>query len=330
MSRLSIIIPSYHCRYVSKTIEDIYQHAKEDIEVIVILDGYTPDPPIMNHKNLIIIKNEINQGMRKSINLGVKASSGEYIMKTDDHCAFSEGFDIALKQHIIEHQISIPSRYSLDVVQWKTIRESVCYEYMAYPYIYIDRHRYGIGLYSKKWLGENGNDPVNMGIEEYYKREHQRKHIMIDDIMIFLGACWFTTKEHFLSIGGLDEKLFKTMYQEPVELVLKTYLSGGSVVVNKYAWYAHMWKGKDFGDDANIRGYKLNVSAMRETERLGTTFWMNNCWSRAKKDMKWFIEHFWPIPGWSDDWFNQKIIFEEKYMKKEMQLCQVKYDLKAI
>lgn len=313
MDKLSVIIPSYNCKYVSKTVSDIIEHAKESIEVIVVLDGYEPNPPIEKHKDLIIIRNNENLGMRASINKGVKAATGKYIMKSDDHCAFSDGFDVQLKTHCARHQLVVPSRYSLNPVEWKTIREPICYEYMAYPYVYYDSQRYGIGLFSKKWKGEHGDDPLNMGVAEYYKREHQRKDIMIDDIMIFLGACWFTTKEHFLSIDGLNENIFRTLYQEPQELTFKTWLSGGSVVVNKYCWYAHMYKGKDFGTEPNVRGYKLNLKAMRDTERFGSWYWMNNRWEGAVKPMKWLINKFWPIPGWPDDWEKKKIEWEAKY-----------------
>jgi len=311
--KLSIIVPSYNCKYASKTVDDIFKNATGNIEVVVILDGYCPDPPVEERENLVIIHSETNQGMRHSINTGVSAASGDYILKTDDHCSFSKGFDQALIENSQDHQVSIPSRRSLDVVNWQPIREPVEYSYAAYPYVYYDKYRYGIGLFSKKWEGVNGNDPINRGNEQYYWMENHKKHIKIDEIMIFPGACWFMSKNHFYSIGGLDENLFKTLYQEPQEISFKTWLSGGRVVVNKNCWYAHMHKGKDFGDDPNIRGYRLDLHGMRETERIGTYYWMNDKYPHATRSMKWLIEKFWPIPGWPEDWEEQKRLWNEKY-----------------
>lgn len=313
MDKLSVIIPAYKCPYLGKTVDDIFKNAVEDIEVIVVIDGLDNGQKLQSRDNLIIIQKDTQTGMRNCINIGVKMASGKYIMKCDDHCAFSKGFDKALKEHSEPHQISIPSRYSLDVVTWQTKNHPVSYEYAAYPYVYLDRHRYGIGLFSRKWLGENGNDPLNMGPSEYYKREFQRKDIMIDEIMIFHGSCWFMEKSHFLSIEGLSETLFKTLYQEPQELSFKTWLTGGRVVVNKYAWYAHMHKGTNF-DAPNARGYVLDITAMRETERFGNWYWMNDQWSGATKKMKWLIDKFSPIPGWPKDWEAKKIEFENKYI----------------
>lgn len=316
MSKLSVIIPSYNCKYVSKTVESVFANATGEIEAIVVLDGYKPNPLIKDHKNLTVVYKGFNSGMRSSINLGARIASGDYLMKLDDHCLCSVGFDEALIKDSQENQISIPSRYSLDVVNWKPQREPIEYEYATFPYVRLDQFRYGCGLVAKKWEGENGNDPKHRGVSEYYFREHQRKEIKIDEIMIFHGSCWFMPRKHFFDIDCLDEKLFNTLYCEPQELSYKTWLSGGRVVVNKNAWYAHMHKGPDLGDAPNIRGYRLDVNAMRETERFGTWYWMNDQWPKATKKMKWLIEKFWPIPGWPSEWEQRKVEWEQKYPLK--------------
>jgi len=321
MAKLSVIIPSYNCKFVSKTVHDIFNKASGDIEIIVVLDNYWPDPPIPDHKDLIVIHKGQTTGMRNSINMGARIATGEFIMKVDDHCSFSQGFDEALKAHSEPHTISIPQRYSLDVINWIPIRKAVAYEYATYPYVYLDRFRYGTGLVAKKYVGDDGIHVENTGFHEYYKKEYEREQILIDEIMVFHGSCWFMPKDHFFSIDCLDEDHFETLYQEPQELSFKTWLSGGRVIVNKHCWYAHMFKGPDFGPEKNIRGYRLNLTAMRRTERFGTTYWMNDCWHKAEKPMEWLIEKFWPIPGWPENWRDEKKVFEEKYLREEMARC---------
>ena len=327
MAKVSVIIPSYNCKYVSRTVDNIFLNATGEIEVIVLLDNYVPNPPIKERENLTIIRKEVRTGMRNSINMGAAIASGKYLMKTDDHCSFSKGFDEALQIDIQNNWLVVPSRYFLDPEKWERRREAVEYEFMAYPYVYLDRHRYGIGLYAKKWLGENGINPENMGPKEFYYKENERKDIKIDDIMIFHGSCWFTSAEHFKNIEGLSETLFDTLYQEPQELSFKTWLIGGRVVINKHAWHAHMHKMNDSipVDDPQSRGYHLDLNAMRRTERFGTVYWMNNCWKPAIYPMEWLIEKFWPIPGWPDDWKRCKEIFEKKYMRKELEICGIQY-----
>ena len=325
MTKVSIIIPSYKCKYVSHTIDDIYEHATGEIEVICILDGYWPDPMINDHKNLTIVHSGKNVGMRKAINMGARIASGDYLLKCDDHCSLSPGFDEILKRDSQPNQLQVPSRYMLDVETWEKRREAIEYEYMVYPYRYLDRERYGMGLHSKKWLGESGVNPPNMGKKQFYFREHQRADIKIDEIMVIHGSCWFMPKEHFFHIGGLEEVVFKSLYQEPQEVTFKTFLIGGKVVVNKNVWYAHMHKSQDEGLPTS-REYNLDMKSMRDTERFGTALWMNDKWAGATRPMKWLIEHFWPIPEWPEDWERQKVEWEAKYPIP----LEDKYELKGV
>ena len=43
---LSVIIPARNEIYLQKTIDSVLSAAKGEIEVIAILDGYWPDPPV--------------------------------------------------------------------------------------------------------------------------------------------------------------------------------------------------------------------------------------------------------------------------------------------
>jgi len=247
-------------------------------------------------------------------------ATGNYIMKCDDHCMFSKGFDKALIDNSEPHQVETLTRYSLDAVKWERRWEAMEYGYMAYPYVYLDSRRYGIGLFFKKWFGENGNNPKNTGKQEFYYKEILLRDRKIDEIMAIHGSCYFMPAQHFVDIGGLEEVVFKSLYQEPQEIVLKTWLTGGRVVVNKNAWYAHMHKNTD-----EERGYTLDLNLMRETERFGTAIWMGNKWSGATRPIKWVVEHFWPIPGWPENWEEEQQVWEQKY---PIQL-EEKYELKG-
>ena len=99
MAKVSIIIPSRNCQYVSRTVEDIYENATGDFETIVLLDDYWPVPDInYNHPNLTVIhKNKVG-GMRNSLNLGAQLAKGKYLAKCDDHCMFGKGFDEILQK----------------------------------------------------------------------------------------------------------------------------------------------------------------------------------------------------------------------------------------
>jgi len=298
----SVIIPSRNCKYVSRTIQDVFEKAGGPIEVICLLDGYYPDPPIKDHPNLTIVHKPEVTGMRKSINMGVQLAKGKYICKMDDHTMVGENFDRIISESIDDDWLAVPSRYSLDPEKWEKGRGPTEYLFVTYPYNHDNL--YGNGLHGKKWIGEDGIGK-NMGKTEFYWMEDHRKDKRIDDLQTFQGSFWAMSKEHYFRIGMLDEKHCDLMENEPQELGFKTFLSGGRCVLIKDAWHAHMHKNERELDNRG-RSWKLSWQAMRDTGRFQTFVWMNNRWAGATKKIEDFVEHFWPIPSWPSDWISQR------------------------
>lgn len=286
---LSVIIPARNEDYLQKTIDDLFQKAKGDIEVIIMLDSCWPTPPLKGRKNLIIVHTGKVEGMRSNINQGAWIATGKYLMKSDAHCMFDEGFDEKLKGELEYDWLAIPSRYSLDADKWERGRGPIDYLYLTYPY--SDDALYGKGFHGKKWVA--GKD---MGKDSFFKKENDLKDKLIDDIMIFQGSCWFMHRLKFFDIGCLDTEHYPNgMHQESVELAMKFWLSGGRVIRNKKTWYAHWHKNKS-------GNYKLSKKSKYESNDYSADFWMNNRWDKRTKDIGWFVDKFWPIPGWPEDW----------------------------
>lgn len=286
---ISVIIPSRNEEFLSKTVDDIFAKARGQIEVIVVLDE--KDQELAPRPNLIIHKKIGKPGMKSAINQGVEKASGEFIMKTDAHCMFGVGFDVILAGDCEPNWLVIPRRFSLQAETWsiKPDRPIVDYEYFVFPFAPVTSVRAG-----GKW----------------HERAEERKELLIDETMVFQGSCWFTTKEHYNSIGKLEinDKTKDEFVLEPEELAFKTWLSGGKVMVNKKTWYAHYHKGN------GNRGYFIDKKTMKRQRIFHINHWMHNKWPKAIYKMEWFIERFWPIPGWPQDWKDPK--YELDYLKR--------------
>lgn len=286
---LSVIIPSRNEQLLAKTVDDLFAKAKGKIEVIVILDE--DDQKLTSRPHLIIHKKTGKPGMKSAINQGVELASGKYIMKTDAHCMFDEGFDTLLAKNCEDNWIVIPRRYSLKAEDWtiKPNRPIVDYEYFVFPFAEVTSVRTG-----GKW----------------YQRAEDRKELLIDETMVFQGSCWFTTKEHYNRIGKLEinPETKDEFILEPEELAFKTWLSGGKVMVNKKTWYAHYHKGN------GNRGYFIDKRTMRTQRIFHINYWMHNKRPGLIHKMEWFIERFMPIPGWPQDWKDPK--YEQEYLKR--------------
>ena len=119
---LSVIIPSRNVPewpFLQKTVTDLFDKAHGELEVIVVLDGFSPNPPLKERKNLILIPHSESKGMRQGINEAAAIAKGKYIMKCDDHCMFDEGYDLALAEDCDDNWLVVPRRYSLDGENWK-------------------------------------------------------------------------------------------------------------------------------------------------------------------------------------------------------------------
>lgn len=284
--RVSVLIPSRRETFLSETIEDIYTNFTGDFEVIVMLDGYWPDPPIEDKHNLTLIHSSIPKGMRNAINSCVAVANGEYLLKCDAHCAFSPGINEILKAECDQDWVVIPPRYSLDAEKWgiedngKPRRD---YHYLCYP---------------------DPFKPGDMGMHgvEWWKRCKERTDPQydIDDEMSSQGSCWLMSKYHFDNfLHGLSEEGYGTFAQEFQEIGNKTWLGGGRVVINKKngIWYAHLHKGSKHG-----RMYPQDGKEVNEGKKYSAWYWMTNQWEGRKYDFEWLIEKFWPIPTWDEHW----------------------------
>ena len=287
-SRVSVIIPSRgepggpRELFMPNTAYDLLGKAAGDVEVIVVLDGYWPDPPLEDRPNLKVVHFGAAKGMRACTNAGAAVATGKYLMKVDAHCMFAPGYDETLKADCADNWIVIPRRYSLDAEKWEInpTRECIDYEHIFYPYEHPD----DLGLHARPWM----------------QRSRERKHIEIDEDMSFQGSCWFMTARHFHKhLGGLSEAGYGIFWGEPQEVGFKTQLGPweGAIMRNKKTWYAHLHKGKQWG-----RMYHISRRERTVGNAWYFDYWWNNRWEQRKHDIEWLIERFMPIPGWPENW----------------------------
>src|SRR5574343_181190 len=217
--RVSVLVPSRHEIYLQRTIDDLFAKASEEIEVIVILDGYWPDPPIVDRKNLVILHRGKPRGMRDAINSSASIAKGDYLMKCDAHCAFAPNFDVELKSQCKDNWLVVPVRYALDVEQWNKTGS-------AKEFQYVERGT----LKGKDW-------------PEFAARVEGK---LFPFLLTTQGSCWFMKKSWFEELGGLDTENFGVMGREAQEVTLKTWLNGGQCILNRNTWYAHWNKPKEY------------------------------------------------------------------------------------
>ncbi len=218
---LSIIIPSYKDPLLHKTIDSLLDNAEGEIEIIPVLDGYWTEKPIRDDKRVKILHLGKNRGMRGAINAGVAISSGEFIMRNDEHQIYGKGYDVILTRDCQPNWIITPLRYFLDPVKW---------EVMDIPPIDICKLKISGGKFA--------------GVE-WKSRSEKYKNEPIVETMAMQGSCWVMPRKWWGEvIGELQTEGYGPLIQDSHEMVFKTWKAGGKLMVDKNTWHAH--KHRDF------------------------------------------------------------------------------------
>ncbi len=277
---LSALIPSRNERFLSQTVDDLLAKSEGEVEVIVNLDGYEPER-LSDDKRVTYLHNETAIGMRAGLNAAAAVARGDFLMKSDAHCMFQPGYDVAYTARCERHWVLIPRRYSLDAENWRRRRNRPHFDY---HYLTCPWGPWAYFSMQNAWWRE---------------RDRERQGILVDDTMSFQGSCYVMSREHWDWLGGLETAHYWGWEQEPQELGNKTWLGdvGGRVVVDKAIWYAHLHKGRQYG-----RMYRMDARAVQAGHEYATMYWLRNSWPGQARPFEWLVERFWPIPGWPENW----------------------------
>lgn len=281
---VSIIIPARNEIYLEKTLDNIIENAEGEIEILVMLDGYRPDPEIPGKPQVRYFHFDEPVGHRKCLNIGVENAKGKYIMKIDAHCAVDKGFDVKLVADCEYDWTVVPRMYNLNIDTWK-------------PKLFNNTTRaVKMGkLHDYMYVGFDGNK--NLRTLYYSGRQnriiHEREEL-IDETMSLVGASFFMHKDRYLELGGSDEAN-GGWGQQGVEIALKSWLSGGKLMVNKKTWFAHWFRG---GGGPGFP-YHITGRDIKKARNYSKDLWLNNKWPKQTKKLEWLVEKFNP-PGWNN------------------------------
>lgn len=312
MKELSILIPARNEMFLARTIEDILQNIEVDTEVIAVLDGAWAEPPVPQHDRLNIIYVPEAIGQRAAANLACKLSKAKYVMKVDAHCSFDKGFDRKMLEVFKEtgdNVTMVPTMRNLWAFDWKCYKcgwkkyqgptPEKCEQcgdtkHMRRKMIWVGKERPQSNSYGFD------SEPHFQYFNDYTKRSEYKKDLeerRLTETMSLQGSCFMCARDKYWELELCDEKL-GNWGNQGIEVAVKTWLSGGRVLVNHKTWYAHMFRtqGGDFGFPWPNSGRETQ----KTKNRVKDLFW-NNKWPKQIHPVSWLVEKFWPIPGWKQE-----------------------------
>ena len=306
---LSILIPARNEMFLARTIEDILANIEGKTEIIVGLDGVWADPPVKDDPRVTIIHHSESIGQRAMTNELALLSKAKYVAKCDAHCAFDKGFDVKLMADMQDDWTVVPTMRNLWAYDWKCMKCGKKWYQGPTPTSCPDCDNTTDFKRKMMWVGKENpqsnaycfdSEPHFQYFREYHKRPEYleaKAKTGLTETMSLQGSFFMCTRDKYWGLGLCDES-FGSWGSQGIEVAVKTWLSGGKVMVNHKTWYAHMFRtqGGDFSFPYEQSGRKV-----QEAKAHARDLFFNNQYSKAIKPLSWLIEKFAPVPGWKPE-----------------------------
>ncbi len=311
---LSLLIPARNEEFLIETIEDILKNKRGKTEILVGLDGYWPEPGIPDHEDVTIVHYPESIGQRAMQNGLARISRAKYVMKADAHTAWDEGFDIKMFkafEQAGDDATLVPQMRNLHVFNWKCTGCGVEYYMGPDPKIcrdeFCDSHNWtgdNVPDWDKKtsssfkkvlvWKPRSGtwNSAYRFNKNLRFKYFHELRHKLpsegLQETMSLQGSCFMCTRENYWKKELCDETLGSWGMQGS-EVAIKTWLSGGKVLVNMDTWYGHLFRTQP----GFSHPYPNPGSAQQHAVDTFQKIFLNNAWPQQKYKLGWLLKKFW-------------------------------------
>ena len=291
---LSILIPARNEQWVSNTVADILKNKRGKTEVIVGLDGEWADPEIEDHPDVTVVYYAESIGQRAMTNRLAKLSEAKYLAKCDAHVAFSEGFDQILMDDMKDNYTMVPILKNLWCFDWKCMKCGKRTFQGPKPVDCTDCDNTDNFTQKLVWK-PNSNRPsstafvFNTDLQFWYFGELKARQPDEDivETLSLQGSFFMCTREKYWELNICDES-WGSWGQQGTEVALKTWLSGGRVVVNRKAWYAHLFRtqtGFSFP-------YPMSGNSQHRARQISQDIFLNNKWDKQTKPLWWVLDKF--------------------------------------
>lgn len=300
MTDLSILIPARNEMFLKHTIDSILSTMRADTEIIAILDGAWANPPIVDHPKVTLVYHPNAVGQRAATNEAARIARGKYLMKLDAHCIMDEGFDAKLLADMNDRWTVVPTMKNLHAFDWVCANGHRRYQSPSGPCTECGQPT-TMDIVWKAKPSPNSNSycfdptPHFQYFRDYNKRPEGQG--MLTESMSLQGSCFMMTRERYFYLNACDES-FGSWGSQGIEVAVKTWLSGGKVMVNHKTWYAHLFRtqGGDFGFP-----YHMSTNQVDHAKQCVRDTFFTHRWEKAVYPLAWLVQRFYPVPGWTEE-----------------------------
>ena len=295
---LSILMPARNEIFVARTVQDIIENKRGKTEILVGMDGAWSEPGVPDHPDVRIIYVGQAIGQRAMTNKLARLSKAKYLMKVDAHCSFDEGFDSKLMADMQDDWTTVPNMKNLHAFDWVCPDGHRRYQGPSGPCQECGKPTTRDILWRAKPSPNSTSYRFDKTLKFQYFGEYKAKQEGdLVESMSLQGSCFMLTRDKYWELNICDEEAGSWGHQGS-EVALKTWLSGGRVVVNKKTWYAHMFRTQ--GGDFSFP-WPARESQIEKARQHFRAIFLEDKWPLATRKLQWLVDKFAPVPDWHDE-----------------------------
>jgi polypeptide N-acetylgalactosaminyltransferase len=211
MSTATIVMSVLNEDYTEKTIDTITENTPAGlIDKIIIIDDCSKVPVAIDRPNVVVVRNEMREGLIRSRNTGTALAQSPIVVSMDPHIKVAPGWLPPIIERLTQRYncVAVPLTRGLDAPNW--VETTAAYAKTGW--------RWNLDF---NWISDDGTDMMPA----------------------FAGHCFAFTKRWWEETGGFDTGMYKWGC-ENIEFSLRTWLAGGSVEVVRDSVAAHWFKTK--------------------------------------------------------------------------------------
>lgn len=292
--KLSVLIPARNEEFLQRTIDDVFAHSEGDIEILVALDNWEDELPVIQEtERLKVITTKA--GQRGATNALARMATGNYVMKLDAHCSMSQGFDVKMLEDTQDDAILVPSLGNLHAYDW------VCpkgHRHFQGKYETCDQCGSTDLIKDIQWkiIAKPIMSSFYFDTSLHFQYCPIQSDKLVSETMSLQGSCFMISKERYFDLNICDEE-FGSWGQQGTETSCKSWLSGGKVLSTKRAYYGHQFR------ETEGFPYLNPVEAIFHAQSKSREMFLGNKWPQQVRPIQWLIERF----GYQGDWSPEKM-----------------------
>lgn len=245
--QISVVIVSYNTSNLTlKCIESIKKHFLAHTKEIIVVDNHSFDDTCKmikkQHKDVKLIENKENLGFSKSVNIGVRVASADFIaVLNSDTEFFDDSYSELFKIADSKLGIACP-QYLFPDMSWQRSFGDVPSVSSAFK-----------DLFGITWLKEFMSKK-NFSIDSAKKKSPR-------NVPYCDGAGFLVNKRNFETIGGFDEKFF--FYSEEADFAVRARKANLNVLFVPNAFLMHIRGGSVSYEKLEQTAKKLTYSKLQ-------------------------------------------------------------------